>query len=337
MTSASSLTSHSLLLRQAGLSFGDFSLSLDLAVQGGETLVLAGPSGSGKTTALNLIAGFIKQEMGHILIDGEDAGALPPWKRDISIVFQDLALFPHLSVAGNVQYGLFIRGVKKTERQRAAARALAAARLSGFEKRRIGGLSGGEKQRVAIARALAADPRLLLMDEPFSSLDTPLRRDVQEAFLEIRSRSTVPCIFVTHDREEAALLGDRIALMNAGRIVECAAPRDLFLKPRTSFCASFFGTGSCLPADVLGMGEGRVFVPHEALHIEALRINNASKSGGLSCLLRGSRFEGGRLRLDLDLGEFRFSMMTDLHQTLPPPGSGLLLTVDRALVRLLED
>jgi putative spermidine/putrescine transport system ATP-binding protein len=292
--------------------------------------VLTGPSGSGKTTALNLIAGFIKQDAGHILIDGEDAGALPPWKRDIAIVFQDLALFPHLSVAGNVQYGLFIRGVKKAERRCAMAEALSAARLSGFEKRRINELSGGEKQRVAIARALAASPRLLLMDEPFSSLDTPLRRAVQEEFLEIRGRSPIPCIFVTHDREEAALLGDRIALMKDGRIVECAAPRDLFLNPRTSFCAEFFGTGSCLPAEMLGIGSGLVFVPNDAL-----RIDDAAPSG-LSCILRGSRFEEGRLRLFLELGGFRFSMMVGLRQTLPPAGSRVMLTIDRALVRPLE-
>jgi ABC-type Fe3+/spermidine/putrescine transport system ATPase subunit len=332
------MTGHSLLLQNAGLSFGDFSLSLNLTVQSGETLVLTGPSGSGKTTALNLIAGFIKQESGHILIDGEDAGALPPWKRDISIVFQDLALFPHLSVAGNVQYGLFIRGVKKAERRRAVSEALAAARLSGFEKRRTGGLSGGEKQRVAIARALAASPRLLLMDEPFSSLDTPLRRAVQEEFLEIRSRSTVPCIFVTHDREEAALLGDRIALMKDGCIVECGAPRDLFLNPRTSFCADFFGTGCCLPANMLGMGGGRVFVPYDALHIDDTydTICETAPAGSLLCRLCGSRFLNGRLRLDLELGGFRLSVMTGLRQALPPIGSRLLLTIDSALVRPLE-
>ena len=236
-------TNHSVELRDVRLTLPGFSLALDMAVETGETLVLTGPSGSGKTTALNLIAGFIRQDAGRILIDGADAGALPPWKRDISIVFQDLALFPHLSVAGNVQYGLFVRGVKKPERRRAVAEALSAARLSGFEKRRIAGLSGGEKQRVAIARALASSPRLLLMDEPFSSLDAPLRRAVREEFLEIRRRSAAPCIFVTHDREEAALLGTRIALMKDGRIVESGTPRDLFQKPRTAFCAAFFGGG----------------------------------------------------------------------------------------------
>ena len=224
----------------------------------GETLVLTGPSGSGKTTALNLIAGFIKQDAGQLLIDGTDAGALPPWKRDISIVFQDLALFPHLNVAGNVQYGLFIRGVKKPERRRAVTEALSAARLSGFEKRRIAGLSGGEKQRVAIARALASSPRLLLMDEPFSSLDVPLRRAVREEFLEIRRRSTVPCIFVTHDREEAALLGTRIALMKDGRIVESGPPRDLFQRPRTAFCAEFFGGGIPVQTPEIPPGGGGI-------------------------------------------------------------------------------
>jgi putative spermidine/putrescine transport system ATP-binding protein len=215
-------------------------------VADGETLVLAGPSGCGKTTLLNLIAGLLQEDRGEILMDGENAAGLPPWKRNISVVFQDLALFPHLNVGNNIAYSSFIKGIKKAERRRIVEEALRLVRLPGCEKRRIDTLSGGERQRVAIARALAARPRLLLLDEPFSSLDAPLRREIQGEFRRIRSKSQAPCIFVTHDREEAAALGDRIALMDRGRIVETGTGRDLFLAPKTEFAAQFFGRGTAL-------------------------------------------------------------------------------------------
>jgi len=227
-------------------SFGGFSVSLDLSVGAGETLSLVGPSGCGKTTALNLIAGLIEPESGSVSVDGEDITRLPAWKRNISVVFQDLALFPHLDVGGNIAYGLFIRGVPKKERRLIVEQTLEIVRLQGFSGRRIDTLSGGERQRVAIARSLASSPRLLLLDEPFSSLDAPLRQSLRSDFLEIRSHSKAPCVFITHDREEALMFGDKVALMKDGSIVETAAGRELLCAPKTEFAARFFGNGDII-------------------------------------------------------------------------------------------
>jgi len=222
-------------------SYGDFSVSLDLSVGAGETLALVGPSGCGKTTALNLIAGLVEPESGSITIDGEDITSLPPWKRNVSVVFQDLALFPHLDVGGNIAYGLFIKGLPKKERRLIVEQTLKIVRLQGYSGRRIDTLSGGERQRVAIARSLASSPRALLLDEPFSSLDAPLRKSLRNDFLEIRAHSKVPCIFITHDREEALMLGNKVALMKDGRIVETAKGRDILIAPKTEFAMEFFG------------------------------------------------------------------------------------------------
>jgi ABC-type Fe3+/spermidine/putrescine transport system ATPase subunit len=231
--------------------YGDFSLSLDLSVGEGETLALVGASGSGKTTALNLIAGLAEPESGSVIIDGEDVTSLPAYKRNISVVFQELALFPHLDVGGNIAYGLFIRGVTRKERRKIIEETLEIVHLPfSYATRRIDTLSGGERQRVAIARSLASNPRALLLDEPFSSLDAPLRKSLRREFLEIRSHSNAPCIFITHDREEAVMLGDRVALMSGGRIIEIGTGRDMLLAPKTEDAARFFSAGHVLPCRI---------------------------------------------------------------------------------------
>jgi ABC-type Fe3+/spermidine/putrescine transport system ATPase subunit len=212
---------------------GGFRLSLDFRVGDGETLVLAGPSGCGKTTALNLVAGLLEADSGSVIAGGKPLDGLPPWKRNIGFVFQEPSLFPHLSVGGNVAYGLLVKGAGRRERRRAAEEALELVRLPGFGRRNIDTLSGGERQRAAIARAIASCPGALLLDEPFSSLDAPLRRELLADFRALVSRLSCPCVFVTHDKAEAAILGDRVALMSAGRIIAEGDARLLTSAPKT--------------------------------------------------------------------------------------------------------
>ena len=338
-------------------SYGDFSVSLDFSVEKGETLALVGPSGSGKTTALNLVAGLAEMDEGKLLIDGEDAGALPCWKRNVSVVFQDLALFPHLDVGGNIAYGLFVRKVPKKERKLIIDSALELVRLPGYASRRIHTLSGGEKQRVAIARALACKPSAFLLDEPFSSLDAPLRKEMRREFLEIRSRSEAPCLFVTHDREEAAMLGDRLALMTGGRIIETGTARELFLAPKTEFGARFFGAGQVLPCSILGKREAgtevesslgiltvpqefefnptkpKLFIPYDAMCLE-----KSSEAGwkAFSAKCTGAIFEGSKLAVKLLLtGGEPFEINAGVRTSLPTPGSEISVWVDQSLLRFV--
>jgi len=230
----------SLNIRNITKTYPNFTIHLDFSVADGETLALVGPSGCGKTTALNLIAGLLLAETGNIESNGEDITSLPPWKRNIAVVFQDLALFPTMNVGRNIDYSLRVKGTPKKERRRVVEDSLRTVRLpASFADRKIHTLSGGERQRVAIARALASSPRALLMDEPFSSLDPPLRHELWKEFVEIRATSRNPCIFVTHDREEAAVLGTTIALMSAGRIVEMGSK--IMIAPKTKEARDFFG------------------------------------------------------------------------------------------------
>jgi ABC-type Fe3+/spermidine/putrescine transport system ATPase subunit len=349
----------SLEIRGLRKQYGGFSLTLDFSVADREILVLAGPSGCGKTTALNLIAGFALPASGSVLIDGKPVTALPPWKRNIAVVFQDFALFPHLNVEQNVAYGLFIRGVHRAERRRIAADILRAVRLPGCENRPVHTLSGGERQRVAIGRALEVSPQALLLDEPFSSLDIPLRRAMRQEFLEIHAASGIPCIFVTHDREEAAVLGDRIALMSAGRILELGGGRDLFLSPKTEFGVRFFGSGALLPCTVTGSSpkmmtircalgtltvprnseeeaprESLLFVPWDAMSPAA---SGAAGGSAFTALFRGSVFRGTGLILDLELpGGTFFKAEAGARTDLPAPGTPMQWRVDPNLLRLIR-
>jgi len=212
-----------------------------LDIQAGEFLTLLGPSGSGKTTVLRMIAGFEKPDSGTISLNGRDITDLPPYERDINTVFQDYALFPHMDVISNIEYGLRVKKVPKEERREKALAALAQVRLAGFEGRRPHQLSGGQRQRVALARALVNRPSVLLLDEPLGALDLKLREQMQIELKELQREVGITFVFVTHDQEEALTMSDRIAAFNHGKIEQVASPRDIYLKPQSRFVAEFVG------------------------------------------------------------------------------------------------
>ena len=245
---------------------------VDLDIVEGEFLTLLGPSGSGKTTVLRMIAGFELPSDGTVELGGVDVTERPPYDRDVNTVFQDYALFPHLSVADNVGYGLMVRKVPRAERRRRVADALAQVRLEAFAERRPQQLSGGQRQRVALARALVNHPRVLLLDEPLGALDLKLRQEMQLELKAIQGQVGITFVFVTHDQEEALTMSDRIAVMRDGRIEQLGTPAEVYERPATPFVAGFVGTSNLLEgaaAETL-IGEAGVFtVRPEKIHVGA--------------------------------------------------------------------
>ncbi|MUN41882.1 ABC transporter ATP-binding protein [Actinomadura litoris] len=217
---------------------------VDLDIGDGEFFSMLGPSGSGKTTVLRLIAGFERPTAGTVELAGRDVTSLPPFERDVNTVFQDYALFPHLDVLRNVEYGLKVRRVPRAERRARAREALRGVRLEGMEARRPAELSGGQRQRVALARALVNEPRVLLLDEPLGALDLRLREEMQAELKAIQRRAGITFVFVTHDQEEALTLSDRVAVMDRGRIEQVGTPAQLYERPATAFVAGFVGTSN---------------------------------------------------------------------------------------------
>ncbi len=239
--------------RGAEKTYGQFIAvdKLDLIVNDGEFLTLLGPSGCGKSTTLRLIAGFVEPTAGQIFIADEDVTGLPPQKRSIGMVFQDYALFPHLTITDNIGFGLRERGVAKKERSARVAELLALVRLEDLGTRYPGQLSGGQQQRVALARALAYPPRVLLMDEPLGALDLKLRETMQEEIKRIQRELRVTTVYVTHDQAEAIYLSDRIAVMNGGRIEQIGNPQEIYRSPVSRFTADFIGKINFLEALVM--------------------------------------------------------------------------------------
>jgi putative spermidine/putrescine transport system ATP-binding protein len=244
---------------------------VDLEIGAGEFFCMLGPSGSGKTTVLRMIAGFETPTSGRILLDGEEVTRKPPFERDVHTVFQDYALFPHMTVGQNVAYGLLVRKIGRRERMRAAADALESVRLGGYESRKPSQLSGGQRQRVALARALVNRPKVLLLDEPLGALDLKLREQMQVELKAIQREVGITFLFVTHDQEEALTMSDRIAVFNDGRIEQVGTAAEVYERPSTAFVAGFVGTSNLLSGDaakrVLGQ-DGSWTVRPEKIRVE---------------------------------------------------------------------
>jgi putative spermidine/putrescine transport system ATP-binding protein len=223
-------------------------ISLDII--DGEFFTMLGPSGSGKTTCLRLVAGFERPSTGDILLHGINVSNLPPYERDVNTVFQDYALFPHMTVGENVAYGLMIRKVPRAERERHVGEMLELVRLPGLAKRKPSQLSGGQRQRVALARALINHPRVLLLDEPLGALDLKLRQQMQIELKSIQQRVGITFVYVTHDQEEALTMSDRVAVFNHGRIEQVGSPSEIYEHPATSFVAGFVGVSNLVSGEL---------------------------------------------------------------------------------------
>jgi spermidine/putrescine transport system ATP-binding protein len=246
---------------------------LNLSIGKGEFFSLLGPSGCGKTTALRMIGGFEHPSEGDVLLDGESIIGVPPYRRDVNMVFQSYSLFPHMDVYDNIEYGLRRKGLPREERRRRIADVIALAQLDAYVSRRPSQLSGGQQQRVALARALVNQPRVLLLDEPLAALDAKLRASMQEELRRIQREVGITFVFVTHDQQEAFALSDRVAVMRAGRLEQAGTPVELYNKPATRFVADFVGQSNFISGPVaadacrvldLGSEGDRVFLPSVA-------------------------------------------------------------------------
>ena len=285
---------------------------LDLTVRPGEFLALLGPSGCGKTTALRMLAGFEHPDSGAVLVDGRDITRVPAHRRDAGMVFQSYSLFPHLSAVDNVAFGLRMRGVRAAERRSRAAELLELVGLGDKGERFPHQLSGGQQQRIALARALALRPRVLLLDEPLSALDAKVRLSLREEIRRLQQELGITTLFVTHDQEEALSIADRVAVMRAGRLEQCAEPAELYGRPATAFVAEFVGTMSRVPGElkdgtveVLGQrlpadGEAADGAVDVLVRPENLRVR-ADEQGGARGV--ATAFRGAVVRLTVRLAD----------------------------------
>ncbi len=328
-----------------------------LTIEPGEFFALLGPSGSGKSTLLRLIAGFTRQQTGRLLVGGRDVSGIPPWKRNVGMVFQNYALWPHMSVERNVAFGLEERKLPRDEVSRRTAAALDLVGLTGYGARRPNQLSGGQQQRVALARTLAVEPQVLLLDEPLSNLDAKLRVQMRHELLGLHKRLGITTIFVTHDQEEAMTICDRIAVMDQGVIQQVGTPMELFDQPVNRFVAQFVGSvnlfegdvapgptfvsptlGACaLPAGLAAGGRSRVhlaFRPHAVRFGEAPDPANLQLEGSIA----GAEFLGEFMRYEVRVNQ---AMVTADQPHLRgaariPEGTPVRLTIASRELRLID-
>ncbi|HET7899685.1 MAG TPA: ABC transporter ATP-binding protein [Candidatus Nanopelagicales bacterium] len=309
-------------LRELRKTFGEVVAvdSVDLDIADGEFLTLLGPSGSGKTTVLRMIAGFELPTSGTIELAGHDVSQLPPFRRDVNTVFQDYALFPHLSVQENVEYGLKVKKVSREERRRRADEALEAVRLGGYGTRKPAEMSGGQRQRVALARALVNRPRVLLLDEPLGALDLKLREQMQVELKGIQRDVGITFVFVTHDQEEALTMSDRIAVFNAGRIEQVGNASEVYEHPASEFVAGFVGTSNLLRGEaslkVLGL-DGVFSVRPEKIRMVDPGVANAEGEHGADGTVAEVVYVGDATRfvVDLDAGGSLVALQQNTHTT----------------------
>jgi spermidine/putrescine transport system ATP-binding protein len=285
------MESYDVELRNATKRFGDVVAvdGVDLAVKTGEFVSIIGPSGCGKTTTMRMIAGLDQPDAGEVIIRGKAMQGVPPYERNVALVFQSFALFPHLDVVGNVEFGLRMRGVGKAERRERAMRALRTVGLEGFASRRIGQLSGGQRQRVALARALVVEPALILLDEPLGSLDARLRIDMQSELKSLQQQLGITFIHVSHNQGEALAMADRIVVMNNGRFEQVDPPADIYSSPRTRFVAEFVGTNNIFDGPVTGVSDGRATVDTSAGDLVVALNGDARRRERLSFVVRADR------------------------------------------------
>jgi len=292
-------------LRNVRKKFGEVvavdDVSLD--VVDGEFLTLLGPSGSGKTTVLRMIAGFEVPSSGSIALGGRDVTRMPAFERDVNTVFQDYALFPHMSVLRNVEYGLMVKGVGREERLRRASEVLDTVRLVGYEDRKPGELSGGQQQRVALARALVNHPKVLLLDEPLGALDLKLREEMQVELKLIQQRVGITFVYVTHDQGEALSMSDRVVVFNAGRIEQVGRPREIYEQPASEFVAGFVGITNLFRGALADRLVGRpgVFM----VRPEHVKICAQGTAGAVEATITSVQYLGAecRVRCRTEFGE----------------------------------
>lgn len=283
---------------------------VSLEIRDGEFFTLLGPSGSGKTTCLRLVAGFDQPTAGRIYLYGQDVTQLPPYERDVNTVFQDYALFPHMTVGENIAYGLMIRKVPKLERKKRVGDMLELVRMPGMEKRKPSQISGGQRQRVALARALILRPRVLLLDEPLGALDLKLRQQMQVELKAIQKQVGITFIYVTHDQEEALTMSDRIAVFNQGKVEQVGSPAELYEHPATPFVAGFVGISNmidgALAAKIIG-SPGKFSIRPEKIRVQPLE----SMVPGGFCSMEG------KIRDVVYLGMYtRYLVQIDAHTDL---------------------
>jgi putative spermidine/putrescine transport system ATP-binding protein len=264
--------------------------NLSLNVAQGEFLSLLGPSGCGKTTTLRSVAGFIRPGRGEIRVGGKSVNGVPPNKRNMGMVYQDYALFPHMTIAQNVAFGMKMRGASKSDIAARVQEMLALLQLSGMGGRYPSQLSGGQQQRIALARALVINPAVLLLDEPMAALDKQLRADMQFELRALQRRFGITTIFVTHDQEEALSLSDRIAVMQGGRILQVDSPKAVYDFPSTRFVAEFIGTANLFPGEVIGLDGDRTVVRLEGVP-ELQRVRGQHRNGPIELMLRPERLQ----------------------------------------------